>query len=98
MTEFLTLAETARVLGVPVSRISQLVVSGHLVPAGRAGSNANSPILFLEEDIPAIQSALENSNVIAPRFRPHLCKDTAEIRAKYDAFRRAESQLTDPAV
>ena len=89
--KFLTLSETARNCGVPVSRLQPLVASGTIVPAGRAGSSANSPILFLAADLPAIRSALHTGSK-ATANRPHNCGSVAEVREKHAAFVRAASE------
>jgi hypothetical protein len=90
-TQFNTASEVAREIRQPVSRVLAAVDSGILTPAGRAGSNKNSPVIFEESAIPAIRAALETGSK-ATALCPHKCENVAEIRAKHSAFLRAQKE------
>lgn len=83
---FLTLSEVARRGGVPVSRISKLISAGELVPAGKAGCNLNSAIVFRASDVDAVLAALGGHRAA---LRAHVCKSPGEVMAKHAALVRA---------
>ena len=58
MQKFISLAELSREAGIPTSRIIAAVEEGLIQPAGRAGRNPNSPIIFLSADVANIVETL----------------------------------------
>lgn len=92
--KFLTASETSRGADVPLSQLLKAVADGRIIPAGRAGTSKNSPMLFLAGDLPAITAALRGE-AVAVAGRKHACSNLQEVVAKADAFRRAASEAAE---
>ena len=88
--KFTTLSEAARDCGVPISRLIGLIESGSIVPAGRAGSSSNSPIIFRDSDLILIRGALSGT---ACAMGPHKCASVADVRLKHAALVRAQKEV-----
>jgi hypothetical protein len=91
---YLTCAETARELGVPVSRIHNAIASGAISPAGRAGSHRHAPVIFSRDDLHEIQTALRmGATAKASASREGLpasySQNTEQVMEKFHALQRA---------
>ena len=96
MQKFTTLAELSRQAGIPANRITSAVEAGVIHAAGRAGSNHNSPIIFLTSDLPSIIEALKASGrmkaMASVTNAPHRCSNASEVLEKAAALDRARKE------
>jgi len=91
---FLTLNELSRSAGVPASRVNAAVEAGLISPAGRAGSNKNSPLIFSSEDLPRLKDALLSGITMkgCSTSTGFKCESAADVRAKHAAMIRATEE------
>lgn len=89
MRTYLTGAELCRALNIPQSRLTTALDAGIVAADGRAGGNPNSPIIFADDRLEAIRSAIA-SNTPAPAPEP--LRDIAEVSVKAASIRRAKQE------
>jgi hypothetical protein len=96
MRTYLTGAELCRALNIPQSRLTTALDAGIVAADGRAGGNPNSAIIFADDRLEAIRSAIASTTPApapAPAPAPEPLRDIAEVLTKAAALHRAKGEV-----
>ena len=90
MRTYLTGAELCRALNIPQSRLTTALDAGIVAADGRAGGNPNSAIIFADDRLEAIRSAIASTT---PAPAPEPLRDISEVSGKAADIHRAKEEV-----